>query len=103
MSTKLKADELEVLIEKGRQATRLMTEHVFFKDTLVPALEEDINTLEQGLLWKPGVSEKTAEAIAMDRVWKSGILHGMAQLWVKLNKFKNDGLEAEKMLGLQKK
>jgi hypothetical protein len=103
MNNKPTAEELQIQADHGRQAVRLMTEHPFFKDVLLPALEEDIDALEKGLMWRPGVCEKTAESIAHDRIWKSGILHGIAQVWVKLNKFKNDGLEAEKLLGLQKK
>jgi len=103
MAVQYTDEQLEIMVEQGAQAVRLMRDNPFFKDVLVPALEEDIAQLEAGLAWAPGVSDKTTEAIALDRVWRSGILRGMANLWVKLNKFKNDGLMAEKQLGLQTK
>ena len=95
-------DELHAIIEKGRQAKVLMLENVFFKDVLIPALEEEITSIDASLVWAPGSNMDVTEKIAIDRVWKSGILFGMAKLWQKLNHFKNEGSLAEKELGLRK-
>lgn len=101
MAAQYTTEQLQIMVEQGEQAKRLMLENPFFKDVLVPSLEADITSLEASLAWSPGATEKSTEAIALDRVWRSGILHGMAQLWSKLNKFKNDGVMAAKQLGLQ--
>lgn len=94
-------EDLHIIIDNGRKAKVLMTENIFFKDILVPALEADISGLEGSLVWQPGSTDKDISQIGLDRVWKSGILFGMAKLWQQLNKFKNDGIQAEKELGLR--
>lgn len=95
-------EELHILIDNGIKAKQLITENLFFKNVLVPSLEEDISGLEGQLIWEPGSTDKEISQIGIDRVWKSGILYGMAKLWKTLNKFRKDGEQAEKELGLRK-
>lgn len=94
-------EDLHLIIHKGHEAKRLMLENIFFKDDLVPALEKDLEALEGSLVWSPGSTDTDITKIGVDRVWKSGIIFGMAKLWQRLNQFKNDGVQAEKELGLR--
>lgn len=96
-------EELQVLINKGWAAKTLMQKGNAFHDFIIPELEDELKTLDASLVWTPGSTEKSVEAIGIDRVWKSGIAHGIGKLWVVLNRMKNDGLEAEKEMGLREK
>ena len=96
-------DELQALVEKAEAVKRLMANGSFFKDTIIPMLEEDLKDLEGSLVWSPGSTDKTIEAIGLDRVWKSGIALGVGKLYALFNRIKNEGAEAEKEMGLREK
>lgn len=94
-------DDLHVMLDKGNKAKALMLENPFMRDVVIKALEEELNALEQALYWAPGQTESTVEKIALDRVYKSGIAHGIGALWRVINTLRRDGEKAEKEMGLR--
>ncbi len=100
--SKLTHNDLILMVEKGHAAKHLMLEG-FFKDCVIPELEEELSRIEGALHWSPGTTESTVEKIALDRVWKSGVSIGIGKIWEVINRIKNEGLEAEKEMGLREK
>lgn len=96
--SKMTNDELVVLVQKGERAKRAMAPGAFLHDDLVPAMEEELTKIEAGLLWRPGMTDNTVEKIGTDRIWRSGISFGMGKMWDVLNRMKNEGKEAAKVL-----
>lgn len=94
-------EELARVVHNGLCVKQLMTEHNFMAKTFLPAFELEMNDLVGSLEWTPGTTDSTNEKIALDRVYKSGVLLGMRKLWEHMNRYKNDGVEAEKEVGLR--
>ena len=101
--SKLTIDELILIVGKGQSVKTLMLADSFFFKSIVPELEEELSKIEGALHWAPGTTESTVEKIALDRVWKSGVAIGIGKIWEVINRIKNEGLEAEKEMGLREK
>lgn len=89
-------EELSIIMDRGAKARALMADEGFFKTVVLAEIEKEIGEIEAGLVWAPGSTEKSVEKIALDRVWKSGILFGIGKIWGTLNRLKNEAAEAEK-------
>lgn len=92
--SKMDAEGLQVLVQRGERAKQAMSKGEFMQDELVPALEREIEQLEEGLPWRPGMTPPSVEQVGVDRIWKSGILFGLGKFWAVLNRMKNEGKEA---------
>ena len=96
--SKASLSDLQAIIVKGYGAKELLVSGSCFADFVVPELEKELRDLKDGLVWGPGTTENTNEKIALDRVWKSGILLGVSRVWGVINRLKNEGAEAQKEL-----
>ena len=100
---KASLSDLQAIIAKGHGAKELMASGSYFADFVVTELEKELRDLKDGLVWGPGTTENTNEKIALDRVWKSGILLGVSRVWGVINRLKNEGAEAQKELDTRPK
>lgn len=97
--SKMRAEDLQVLVQRGERVKQMMADDTFLKAELLPALEREIEKLEAGLPWRPGMTPPSVEQVGVDRIWKSGILFGLGKVWEVLNRMKNEGREAATELG----
>lgn len=93
---KATAEELERMVWKGRMVQDLRV-GAFFKDCVAPAMKAEIDSIREGLDWNPG-GKTDIESIALDRVWRSGLIHGAKTFTRVLNTMLYEAEQAQKEL-----
>ena len=95
-------EELEAMVWRGRMVAQLR-EQDFFKHHLVPAMAKELDAIRSTLEWRPGMTEPIVEKIAMDRVWKSGMIAGASLISNKMNEMLYEAEQAQREIDSREK
>lgn len=95
-------EELQLMVWRGRMVEDLRANQ-FYKDHLVPAVQEQIEGNRAGIAWHPRKGITDTGRIALDVVWRSGLIEGTKTITDVMNTMLYEAEQAQKEIDRREK